>query len=349
MINPSKIKIELPAKIYAVKSQEICIFKNNLVRSFSTEFNRLIECYTTDLSLAEIKAYDEFIKITPAAVGSYNLQFRFFNEYGTEIQSKDVTLEVVDNVGLSSAATVVMCGDSITTEGYNITQTIGASFAALGGTQPDLAGSKTAGAYKNEAILGKTWSYFGTSLGPFWSGSSVDFDWYSTTYLAGATIDLISFQLGVNDSFVNSLHSEAAIDSIVDKAKYLFDRFKLHNAAGKFVIVLPSFGATSLDGFAEVYGAAFCRSHFITNLQNLISKLILEFDNGAYDANASICIGGYGFDRKDGIGLKSITNKNSRNTAQVQRQNEGVHPSDATVTGKNIADLIFPHFLKLLQ
>jgi hypothetical protein len=152
--------------------------------------------------------------------------------------------------------------------------------------------------------------------------------------------------LGVNDSFV-VLKTDAEIEAVVQNAKDLINAFISYNASGKIVVILPSCAVNSADGWADSYGSNYRRNDYVSNIYNLQAKLIETFDEGVYNSNVFVNVGGFCLDRTDGIAKDPAENKNSRIPVQYEFYNQALHPY-ATGGHQTIADGIFPTFLKVL-
>lgn len=345
MINPAKIKIISTAIITAVKGVELNIYKTNFLRNLFKKYNDNIE-FNANIDNTEITVKDEMITLNALTSKDVATTINLYNNYGLEIQSKSVTLNIIADTAPSSVKNILMVGDSITANGQ-ITTSVRTSFAALSSNTPVFIGSKGTAPNKHEGISGASWASFNSSSSPFWSGTAIDFDWYATNALSGETIDIISFQLGVNDSFVAAKTADE-ITAVVQNAKDLIDAFLAYNPSGEVVIILPSYSVNSADGWGYSYGANYKRNDYYTNIYNLQTELIEEFDEGAYNANVYVNIGGFCMDGTDGIDKNVAEDKNIRIPVQYEFYNQTLHPY-ATGGFQTIADGIFPTFLKLLQ
>ncbi|EPZ9280852.1 hypothetical protein HBM09_004264 [Vibrio parahaemolyticus] len=160
-------------------------------------------------------------------------------------------------------------------------------------------------------------------------------------------IDIVTFQLGVNDVGIgDSLHSDEKITEIVNYAKAIIEAFKKDNPATKFLIGLPTTGGNTKDGYGINYGANYSKYHYELNIFNLRSALMNAFDNGAYGQNVQIGCTGISIDRYYGYGRgkQSIA---ARIPELTDVHTNAVHP--ITPGYEQIADAFFPQLLALVN
>jgi hypothetical protein len=191
-------------------------------------------------------------------------------------------------------------------------------------------------------------SYAMNAQNPFWNTGTglMDIANYRSEMGMGATLlDFVTIQLGVNDCG-GAVKTEAAILTIIAKAKLLIDAFLADNAACKIIVELPTIDGNTKGGWGTNYGATDSKEAYQTNLWRFRELVISNFDVGAYNANVSVGIAGLGIDRYYGYELDSVAISARDSSTELIHIN-AAHP--ITSGYEQIGDSIYPQLLQLLQ
>lgn len=251
----------------------------------------------------------------------------------------------VSSVGVSTSYT--HNGSTYSVVESNITNGVGYinTHRTSGSSDPTASGTLTKSSGSGDSTIEfSSWSTEASN--PLWNDSTSELDVanYRQTKCgmsANEYFDLVTIRLGVNDVF-----GSQTTQGIIAHSKTLVDALLADNANCKIVIELPTSCAETHDGFATSYGASNNAEAFENGIWDLRKALIETYDNGAYNANVSVCATCAGVHRKYGF---QYVNKQVATRINVTESicGNGVHPSTAGYY--QIADFEFPHCLALLR
>lgn len=179
---------------------------------------------------------------------------------------------------------------------------------------------------------------------PFWSGSSINFANYLSVN-AIATPDIVIIALGINDVFLQT--DDAAVTSLAASKASLLDTLvaSIHanNAATKVAIALPT-PPSGQDAFGVNYDTG---QSYARDKRNIYfwSKAFNAYYTGKEVANTYVLASNYSLDTDRGYPVTTAA-ASARITKVIDRQNNGVHPSNEGY--QQIGDAMFS-FIKAVS
>lgn len=215
-------------------------------------------------------------------------------------------------------------------------RTSGSTAALVSGTLTRLSGT------------GDTTLTFGSTStvpgNPFWNAGTSLFDfsnYLTTNSFTMASGDWVFVHLGINDVF--SITDDTALVSTITTMLSQLDTIitNIRTAVsgiriGIFLTIPP---ASNQDAFGYNYGNGQTRHRYIENNSVLVNNLIAHFDTaGNKNNNIYVVPVHLNIDTENNFQTTS-SNANARNTTQVTRQSNAVHPA---LSGyQQIADVVF--------
>lgn len=166
---------------------------------------------------------------------------------------------------------------------------------------------------------------------PFWIGGVLNFGQYLTnnSYILGAA-DLVTLHLGINDVFNDS--GDANITAVIQNANTLINNIRAASGSVNIAICITIPPSISQDAFGENYSNGRTLDEYLVGYKKLVAAMFTEFDTPERRA-AKIWVVPFntGIDRTYNF-PQTMVNVNARNTTQVTKWTNGVHPD---VSGYN--------------
>lgn len=245
------VRLVLPDVIRWEVGKPLYIFKHAITTAFNYK-NYNIQVSLTDTTQTEAskrgKDYHRYFMYTPSAAETVTLTFRLYDNSQTLLETKNVTLKVVESKVPSSMTTVLFIGDSLTyynriadefhrimtssdAESSDVEDTIsiyklykpagrGSANVRLIGTQLQNYKGWT-GKQKHEGWSGKDWEWFCGTSSPFYvNGTKLNFSGYLSKN-GFSTPNVVYIGLGWNDTRTIAINDNGTIDttSIYNSAK----------------------------------------------------------------------------------------------------------------------------------
>ncbi|MCD8263422.1 MAG: hypothetical protein LUD02_04055 [Tannerellaceae bacterium] len=257
----NKIICTLPDNFIVVQHINAIIYFNEIIKGVDNETDNtlkdikvVISADNEDFIGKEVIIEPEGIKILfdEKFVRSHKFNLQVYNPKNKLLYSKDFYIKVVDNKKSVNAKTILMLGDSwtsindlITGEGY--VYYLNQFFKEIVGSQLNFIGSRFINGPDKIAHEGRGGYTFqlwtsrpsGDLLNPLWNPSTnkIDFTNYREKICKWNTnIDLVSIQLGVNESLRKEVNPEEKNNMIVKKCVELIDCILEDSPACKIVI-----------------------------------------------------------------------------------------------------------------
>jgi lysophospholipase L1-like esterase len=238
----------------------------------------------------------------------------------------------------SSGAYYVVQETNITAGSGTVTCSL---FSGTGGTIPSGNLTKVTGVGDATIAFSDVTTVSGN---PFWNGSAVDFANYLSVN-GFATPDIVIIALGINDVFVQT--DDAAVTSLAASKAALLDTLvtsiHAHGATIKVGIALPT-PPSGQDAFGVNYDAG---QYYARDKRNIYfwSKAFNAYYTGKEGANTYVLASNYALDTDRGYPVTTAA-ASARITKVVERQNNGVHPSNEGY--QQIGDAMFA-FIKAVS
>ena len=336
-------QITIPNEIVAVVGTELNLYLDALV---NTQDNGISTLSNIEIICDKGIIKDRMWQYTALVgdVGSETMTIKFYED-GEIIETKTVTLTTISNSAPSAVSDVLLIGDSITNNG-TIPSTSRAKFIALGSNTPIYHGTQGSGFNLHEGRPGWKFSNFVGASSPFYNGGSLDIANYRSANSIANTFDVVSVQLGVNDSFKDNVCTLEELEAIIKDAKTLIDAFISDSASTKIIIQLPTIDGNTYGGWGANYEATKSKKVYKQNIFNLRSRILEEFDNGIYNGNVKVGIAGLVLDRYFGYPLGSSPSS-ARITTNVGSHTNALHPSPEGY--QQLGDLVYTYILKEIQ
>lgn len=148
-----------------------------------------------------------------------------------------------------------------------------------------------------------------------------------------AGCDLLTIDLGINDCR-GVLQNEATQLAKITDAKAVIASARAYNSAMKVIVCLTKSGSSTPNGAA----GGTQHDSYRLNIHRLRELIIENFDNGAYNANVSVCASGIGIDRFYGYQIAANQPVAARYSETENVHVDFVHPrSDGY---KQVADMM---------
>lgn len=306
--------LAIPSTVYAVVGLEYNIYFDNVIGDDIRKY--YFDCISTvGVQQAERWTY------TPAAAGSYSLVINMYDLDFNLVATKAITVIVVA-ANEAKNNTVLFIGDSTSnstyqTELYTLMDNDENASVTFIGTQ----GSNPR---KHEGHSGwELLDFFGQSS-PFVNGGNFDFSYYlSNNGLSAPTI--VSILLGINDVFY--YESDSTIDAkIADMKLYLasmITSIRAYSANIKILIGIPIWPSASQDSFGKSYNSAYNRIRYKRNIHKWGLEMIKTYDTSSVVKIIGVNLN---LDTLNNMQSEEVA-VNSRNSATVTRQSNGLHPA----------------------
>lgn len=319
----------LPPKIDAVVGKEVNVYFQNI-------FSDIAKNYSIDVVCEVGTHQNERWTVAPTVAGTYPIQVTFYNGIQPVAHAVSSVVVKVANAGNGVVKKSLFIGDSTTDNGtvtaelVNLFNTDVMDLTLLGtrGTAPNL----------HEGRSGWSTQTYLTTANPFLNSGAFDFSNYMTTQ-GYASVDYVFIALGINDIFeyTDDTTLNTAITAILGRFDTMINSIKAYNSAikiGLFVTIPPSYNQDSFGASYTSYQPLwrYKRNHFLF-IKALIEKYKSRTTDNIY--LVPVCSN---LDTENNFPTVTV-NANSRNTKQIARQSNGVHP--ATEGYNQMADSVF--------
>jgi hypothetical protein len=303
--------------------------------------------------------YDSFIALggtTPIFEGSQGTAPKNHEAYGGWTFNRFATAGVLSHrfdvsgvTSISVGAVYSNNGENYTVTEVNITTGSG-NINTTSDSNIDPLASGTLTKVSGSGDSSVSYSSFTEEAGnPLWNPATTELDiaYYRGNLSLEGLIDIVTIQLGVNDSFGDTFDSQAQVDLIIIDAKLIIDAFLADNAATKIILTLPTTGGNSRDGWAANYGSDYSKISFENNIYLLRESMLSTFDSGAYSANVITGISGLAIDRKYGYSMTTYPVAARITDVNIDRHTNAVHPRQEGYD--QIADAYFGELLNIIN
>ncbi|MEN6313255.1 MAG: SGNH/GDSL hydrolase family protein [Clostridiaceae bacterium] len=324
-------ELTLPPKIYCVVGKEINIYFDNLVWDKASNYIVDVAC---DVGVHQ----DERWTYTPVAAGTNAITISFYDKYLNLVKSVvSSVVAVAANAQTGVSKTCLFIGDSTTAPGVYTNELL-----TLMGTDVmdiSLIGTQGSDGNLHEGYSGKTvtWHYSDVAS-PFVFDAAFNFSTYMSTH-SFAGVDYVFIHLGINDAF--GYTTDTGIDGVfaanLIKLEAMIASMKTFNASvkiGMMITIPPSYHQ---DAFGKDYYCGMPQYRYKRNVHRYCKKLIDAYSNRE-DENIYVIPVNVNLDTEHNMSIETVA-VNSRNSATVVRQSNGVHPE--TVGYKQMADTVY--------
>lgn len=359
-----EVRLLLPEKIYAVPGIETNIYFENAVRVINPD-NYVFNVYGTltgsDTSRWLGGAFGRCDakrwRYTPTAkeVGSHKLIFSVIGNRG-EIVRKELTVVVSPaDAGKGKNISMLIVGDSLTDSTVYPRQILtlanksASPVLKLVGSHAGSGRVVQPGGVAHEGYSGWRWSIFNTkwmpdnqfkkltsrrdiirARSPFLAMKDgklqLDIQDYFDRRNGGKPVDVITFQLGVNDIFAaTDQNVEEQIDAIFAEMDKLLAAFRKAAPDAVIGVGIPTAGCFTQDGFGNNYRSLYFRWQYKKNQHRLAERMMEKF--AKHNPYKVRIIPAYlNLDCENNF--PAVSEKISQGSSRtVIRQSNGVHPS----------------------
>lgn len=360
----------LPDTIYVALSQQSNLFYDQLwpVWPGENSLNYYVTTTTyTGLTSSEGPQARSF-RFSPATARSVPVTIRAVDYNGSTVASGSTVLRSVSKTSGYEERNVLLVGDSIIHSHANSatpqvpdSNAISAYLLALvandGGGAVRLLGTQGSGVNQHMGYAGMSWPWFSGSQSPFYRSATKKLDfknWMSTANQGAGPIDYCVVMLGVNESFVQDhiyttaeLAAEtAAIDTFCTRLLSTYTGYP----TCKIVLALEPAGCGDISAFGASYSSGPYQERLLTylkNMQTLHRTITTRYDNGAYNANVSVCAANLWVDRYAGYQSvrQAMSNRAYTYRDSVTSYLNYVHPAKGGYY--QIADAFYGHLRAL--
>jgi lysophospholipase L1-like esterase len=327
--------VSLPPTFYLVVGKEFNIYFENIV---SDDVNK----YYFDVGCDIGTQQNERWTCTPSTAGTYGWTLAVYDKMMNQVKAVSCTVIVcasTTNNGVTK--TCIFMGDSLTSAGVYTGELI--TLCGVGDVMNlTLQGVQGSGANLHEGVSGWTVAdHFGSSSNFYISGA-FNFPAYMTA--RGYTLcDWFFIFLGINDVFNYTTDSGVDAVCVANKTKLdaMITSIKSWNASIKVCIMLPTCGSATQDAFGKSYTSYNTQMRFKRNIHRYAKYLIDQYSGKTAD-RIYLLASNANLDTRNNMAVETVA-INSRNSATITRQANGVHPAD--IGYYQIADTVY-YFLK---
>lgn len=317
--------------IYAVVGRECNVYFDGLT---DLHYKKL----AWDVTCAVGTHQNERFTVTPiAAAASVALTIA-----AQDIASLDTVATAASTIKVAAdtAAGTFKClfiGDSTTASGEVVTE-VNVLATADVNLAVTMLGTQGSAANLHEGRSGWTSTLFTTSGSPFFIGGVIDFAGYMTAN-GYASVDRIIINLGINDMFnaTTDATAKVAAQTCVDNLGKLITSIQRYSATCLIGVALTTPPSANQDAFGKNYTSGQTYYRYKRNIAILYSKLLSKFA-GKTSSNIWLIPYNVSLDTENNMSTETVA-VNSRNSATIVRQSNGVHP--AAVGYLQIADAIY--------
>jgi len=320
----SKPLINLPPTVFGVVGKEINIYYRNIIEN--------PEAYNIEVAGSIGKQQAERWTCIPAEAVTTPIVISLYDKLtGSLVTTASTSVVVKDTtVGSGVNKKCMFIGDSTTAAG-KYTQELLTLFGAdtmditlLGtrGTAPNLHEGRsgwTTDMYCNTAS-------FGGVVNPFYNGG-FDFNYYITN---NPTVpDVVAIHLGINDIFNDTTDAanDTTITDVLSRFDTMVNSIQAYSAAIKVALMVTIPPSASQDAFGDDYANNQSLWRYRRNYFRFVKAFIAKY-KGKEANNIYLVPLNTNLDTVNNMQTETVA-VNSRNTATVVRQNNGVHPADS--------------------
>ncbi|MFA6060728.1 MAG: SGNH/GDSL hydrolase family protein [Taibaiella sp.] len=305
--------------IYAVVGRECNVYFDGLT---SISFDKL----GWDVTCAIGTHQNERFTVTPAtASASTALTISAIDPATLDVVATKAGTIQVAAAAAAGTLTCLFIGDSTTANGEVVTEV-----NVLATADADLAitmlGTKGTGANIHEGIAGWTSTLFTTTGSPFFVGGKIDFAGYMTAN-SYAGVDRVIINLGINDVFSATTDDAAKVsaDTCINNIGKLITSIQSYSSTCHIGLAITTPPSINQDAFGKSYDSGQTYYRYKRNLSILYSKLLAKF-SGKTASKLWLLPYNVSLDTVNNMIVETVA-VNSRNSATVVRQANGVHPA----------------------
>lgn len=347
-------KIQLVPAVYGVVGREMNVYYENVINS--TMPQPLFHYWVDAVSTVGKEQNERWTWVPPTA-GSTNTLGLNLSYGGVKISGAQATVRVAAaDAGVGVTRKILLVGDSTTEAGVYPKELKALTDANTGlkltllGTRPGITTGYTD--VMTEGYSGKsaTWLYSDVaSPFTFGAGNTFDFPQYlSTTSQTMATDDWVVLHIGINDVFAatDDRTAQAAASASVVAINAMITNMQAAVSGVRVAVLETIPPSADQDAFAAsysaAYGSAYNRARYRRNRDILHATYLTAFA-GREASKVYLVAFGTALDTRNNMYQDAAAPINSRNTATIQRQSNGVHP--AVIGYQQMADALYA-FLK---
>lgn len=330
---------------YAVKGYQKNVYQDSLICGLDCGLDSPSGLYINiSSSISDSYGFrSRSLRVSPTTTGTYTLRLEAYNSYLNRVKDKSVNLVVSDAVGLNNNHNVIIIGDSLIAGG-GIAKFTRDRFSELGGVTPTFVGSKSSTVdgeiINHEGIGGVKMGYFSSTSSPFYIGGKLDVTAYKVANNIVGDIDLVVFQLGVNDAILGGVGDTRSLIPIINA-------FLEDSPNCKFIVQMTTADANTQGAGWEVYGANNrYKMSFTRNIWNTRKSILDTFNTAEWKGTVYIGDALVGLDRYYGYPYE-ITKDNEWEPVEEFHHTNSVHPNE--YGNRMLADGYFFLMLYILQ
>lgn len=325
-------EINIPSLVYTIAGVETNLYFEQIVNSpVPKEFREMnFTGATSPQTIGSLfeKFYRNDLAQSSAYTGNLNMLFKGVNQV-----SKTITVNVASATsGNGITRKVLIIGDSNTASNVTVT-TLVDDLTNTTGLKMTAIGTKGNTGYKHEGIAGKTFSFFRSDpTSPFYFSGSFNFAQYlSSNGFTMSSDDWVIFHLGTNDLLTVS---PSVLDQRITDMKSDFDamcsNIKSAVSGIRVGLCLCMPPALSQDSWpASTYISSISRLQFYKALHTWWKEAINVYDTSAQRTAKTYVLGSHATIDTENNFPKVNGNANARNTTQIARYSNAVHPDNS--------------------
>lgn len=281
----------------------------------------------------------ERFTVIPDAVGSFALTIAALDPISGAVLASASTAVTVASASAAVTTALIAIGDSTTAYG-DVTAEIVALDTADANTAVTLVGTKGTAPNKFEATSGWKTSNFVNSGSPFYIGGGLDI----TAYVANNSLptpDRVIINLGINNIFNAASDSAAMLyaQSAIAELAQLIRAFQNDLAGVKIGIACTTAPSASQDAFGNTanYATGQTKARYKRNWA-ILCRQVLDAFVGQTAAGVWVLPYNTAIDTERNM-ITATVAANSRNSATIIRQANGVHPAGSG--SQQVADVLY--------
>jgi len=310
----------LPPSIPALVGKEVNIYFDNLMMVDSSKYQINVVC-----SIGTQQ--NERWTCVPLAAGTFSLTVEIYENFGLVTSATTNVVVKASSVGTGVTKTLLAIGDSTTAAGVYTQELL-----TLMSTDPmdvNLIGSIGTAPNLHEGRSGWTTSKFYSDVtSPFVFSGVFNFPQYMTTK-GFAAPDYVSIHLGINDVFqwTNDVDLTGVIKDTMSQLENMITSILSYNGTVKVAVFVTIPPSANQDAFGTSYTSGQTRWRYKRNVILFAKKLISQFKDREASRIYLVPVN-VNLDTKNNMSTETVV-VNSRNSATVVRQNNGVHPANS--------------------
>ena len=329
--------LTLPPVLYAVEGKEINIYFDNLISDDISRYNVNVTCA---IGIQQ----NERWTCVPEASGRYKIGIDFYDD----------ALKIVKN----ASARIIVSENSANRGVYRKLLFIGDSIIGIGAYTKELLalyekdemkisllGTRGEAENRHEGYGGKSINWhFSNPESPFVFDGCFDFKRYMSVN-GYDEVDYVFIHLGANDVFAKT--TDHMVDEVIHENRWkletMIENIKADFKDIKIAILLSIPPSKNQDSFGANYRCGQTRWRYKRNIHRYVRALI-EIFGERQSENVFLVPENVSLDTMYNMSIENVS-ANSRNTAKITRQNNGVHPAECGY--HQLADSVY-YFLKNL-